>query len=464
MKHFTTLIAFLLVAGSSLAVIPSDSIPYQRQDSEHVKDIMKAWDAEKGEWMYESLAALVMYEKQPERPENMNETPFEVLQSMDNRRVDRLEKIATEELRKERNLSNSDEYYWETWRSYLRLSKCDVNNGQSNGDPHFTTFEGQKFNFQNAGDHLLTASENQLFMIQTQQVRVNSSVAVNKAVSLYMNGDIVEFYSRPYPKEAKGNMIRVNGEPFPEVEADIILPQGGVIRHNNGRYTANWPTGEQASISTRTFNYSELIDIKVFVPKCGSNYIGLLGNNDGLQNDIRMNNDSSNRVVQSIEPTHANLFGRNRKNKETVAQHRNNSRFISRKFGPQFQLDSTTSLFSFQMTTMPDSIRFPKEYLSLAQIEDQKIEEGLRLARKAGVSEENLFGAVYDYGYLDLQPAAYNTDYQRKKEQIGGEEPELNKTGDGLKGERNQIQNRQIRISPVIIIGTTIGRTLLNIR
>ncbi|RYM32037.1 hypothetical protein ERX46_15225 [Brumimicrobium glaciale] len=453
MKYFTLILAQLF-ALSLWANIQSEPVPFQRQDSEHIKEIMKAWNTTNGEYLYESMAAMVMHEKQPTRPNDVNQTPYELLQTMDQHRVERLQRIAASELDNERNTHKRDRYYWEEWMSYLQSTQCVMNrDGKSSGDPHMRTLDGESFDFQNAGDYLLVASEDNSFMIQTQQVRTTPNVALNGSVAMNVNGDLLTFSS--VAKGSTEKMIHVNDQEIQTEKTDLVLPQGGVVNYKNGKYFVKWPTGEQLSISERSFKSSKLFDLNVYVPKCNDNYYGLLGNNDGdRKNDLVVYDEETGKEYtrETANRSDEDVFGSNRNNPEILEKVSKELFFITRTYGGEFQLDETTSLMRTQMTNLPDSIRYPKELLTLAELDDEQIENGLRKARAAGVAEDDLFEAVYDYGHLGLEPIAMVDDYVAPKEDKRSKEPELDKSGERL--EQKESAQPQMRVSPTIFIGT----------
>lgn len=458
MKYFTLLLVQLF-ALSLWANIQSDPVTYERQDSEHIKEIMMAWDSNKGEYLYESIAAIIMKQQQPQRPQGLKQTSFELLQMMDEQRIDRMDRIAALELENERKTSRNNEYYWEEWREYVQSTKCGLNRGKSSGDPHMTTFDGENYDFQNAGDYLLAASEDNSFYIQTQQYRIESNVALNGGVIMNINGDIVEFKSVNRNKDER--FIHVNGEEIQIENADIVLPQGGVIEHKRSKHIVKWPTGEQMSVSRRRFQKKELFDLLVYVPSCNSGYYGLLGNNDGEKNDLVAYDPETGEKIEYARTANSNddIFGANRRSGDVLERMNSELFFITRQFGSIYQLDSTTSLFPNRMTELPDSIRYPKELLTLAKLDDDQIEEGLRKAKEAGVAEEDLFGAVYDYGYLGLEPvAAYNDDITLPQRSTKYSDPVLNNEENKTKtDEHNRNKgntNEQIRVKPSVFIGT----------
>lgn len=455
MKYFTLLLVQLL-AFSLWANIQSEPVPYERQDSDHIKEIMKAWDSNKGEYLYESIAAIVMKQQQPERPQGVNQTSFELLQMMDEQRIGRLDRIAAVELENERNTSRGDQFYWEEWRAYVQSTKCDMSNGKSHGDPHMLTYDGESYDFQNAGDYLLTASEDNSFYVQTQQYRISSSIALNGGVMMNINGDLVEF--RSADKKEGERMIHINGEEIQNEQSDLVLAQGGVINYKKGRHIVKWPTGEQMIISQRKFKQNTLFDLQVNVPSCRDDYYGLLGNNDRQKNDLVAYDLETGEAIdyQRTANSNVDLFGANRRAPEVLSRLESELFFITRRFGAVHQLDSTTSLFPNRMTDIPDSVRYPTELLTLAQLEDDQVEEGLRKAREAGVAEEDLYGAVYDYGHLGLEPIAYNDEYKAPKRSTKYKEPAIDKKE--VNGNNNKTQP-QIRIRPSIFIGTGVRVT-----
>ena len=71
MKH-TTLILFVgFLFSISIQNVIAQSTPFKKQESDHIKDIFNAWDQNNGDYLYESVAATVMHQQQPIRPEGV---------------------------------------------------------------------------------------------------------------------------------------------------------------------------------------------------------------------------------------------------------------------------------------------------------------------------------------------------------------------------------------------------------
>jgi hypothetical protein len=463
MRNFYMLLFSILTCSSFNAMTNNfnDSEPYERQDSEHIKEIMTSWSELEGEWLYESMAALVMNTEQPIRPARVSSTTFELLQKMDDYRVQRIERVAQTELANERNAARSisDSYYWSKWIALLRSADCDMNRGRSNGDPHFLSFDGESYDFQTAGDYLLTSSINQNFLIQTQQVRHNENISVNGAVFMNVYGDKVEIYGQNKPEGMGENAILINGVTLENENADIFLRNGGVIRKQNKRWVISWPTGEQLHVSQRSFSDNAILDLTVFVPSCNDSYIGLLGNNNGSRNDdLDARDPETNERLSRADflLTYDQIYGNQRSDDNVRSQQKDDLNYISRTFGDQYMLDSMTSLFTNPLVGISDEIRYPSTHLTLADAEDDEIDEAIAVAREAGVREEDIFAAVYDYTFVGLLPIVEQPTYVRPEVRQESENPKLDKNKNPERRDNDGNIIPQVRFGIGVINGVPI--------
>jgi len=430
--------------------INAQKTPFKKQDSEHIKNIFEAWNHETGSYLYESVASIVMHEPQPDRPQGVTKTTYELLQSMHIDRIKRLKRAAKTELAKEKESSRGkrDAYFWQNWINYLETTTCGMQEGSSTGEPHMLTFDGERYDFQNAGDYLLSSSKDGRFAIQTQLFRrdAESSWSLNGGVALNVNGDIIEFRGTEEPIDGE---VYVNDELITERNKTINLPQGGTLRLNDrpektknrhipgDRYVVKWPTGEQlriAIIRNFSFGYNEdtaeknvLYQLYVAVPKCRNDYYGLLGNNDGERNDLivddttTINNDRS---AYSDEE----LFGALRHSPAVLSKQEQTCLYIAYPFGNTFQLNEKNSLFPMQMTAIPDSIRYPSGCVSLADASDEQIAEGRKKSEEAGIPRDEIYSTVFDYVYANIDPKdQVDTSEFSQPERTENEEPDLNK-------------------------------------
>jgi hypothetical protein len=456
-----------LLTFSFLGNVNAQNVSFKKQDSEHIKNIFKAWNEEKGNYLYESVASLVMHQQQPERPEGINKTPFELLQTMHIDRINRLKRAANTELDNEKAASRGkrDAYFWQNWINYIETSSCEMQEGSSTGEPHMLTFDGERYDFQNAGDYLLSSSEDSSFEIQTQLFRRTSSAAwsLNGGVVANINGDIIEFRGTKMPIDGE---VYVNDKLIEQRNVTLNLPNGGTLRLNEppkesknrhirgDRFVVKWPTGEQMRLAIiRNFSFGDnkdtealnvLYQIYVGVPKCRNDYSGLLGNNDGVKNDLVVDDTSTlnnDRSAYSDEE----LFGDLRHSKEVLTRMQNSFNYIAHQFGDTYQLDERSSLFQIQMTTISDSIRYPIECTTLADASDEQIAEGIRKSEQAGVSKDEMYSTVFDYAYANIDPKDQVDNpetVQPKRPQTN--EPDLNKEEEQL----NPIINKIPKVFP----------------
>jgi hypothetical protein len=412
MKATLILISTFFFSLSLLA-----DVPYKSQESDHIKEIFTSWDATKGEWLYASLNALVMNTEFPERPAGVVETPSELISTMGDTRKNRVLEASNTALENERNSAkrNQREFYWTTWREYFSRASCSMSQGRSNGDPHMKTFDGEKYDFQTAGEYELVNSEFSRMNIQTRQVRYNSKVSINAAAVLNVNGDIVSIYAQDFPDEKTNKPIRINGEVLEDDRKAIFLKNGGVIRYNKDRHVINWPSGEQMHVKSRTFSGSSLLDIDVFVPTCALNtYTGLLSDvtrtpefNVPSQAGARAGVFNRNQEFNAV-------FGPGRHETANQTRERNFLQFMAEDFGERYAVGTDRSMFEMPMGPVPPELKFPETYITLSDLTDEQIEEALAECRAAGVAEEDLMDCVYDKGYVGLAPdlpAVYDNTY-----------------------------------------------------
>lgn len=452
---------FIAIATVFTVVAEEDKkVPYERQDSPHIQEILLAWNQDKGPWLYESLNSLVMLEPHPERERGVQKTVFEYVSEMSENRKDRLINSAKTSMEQERDATQTEELYWARWIEIIESTRCDVSSGSSNGDPHMRTFDGQKYDFQTAGEYMLTESTVNNFYIQTRQVRHNDRISVNGAMAVNVNGDLVTVYAQDFPDEQTDKPIRVNGMVVENDKEPIFLPEGGIIRFVNMRHVIHSPTGEQVQFSTRVFQGSALLDIFIFIPACAPSQVGLLGNADGdPETDlVATDEDGTTRTPNTVNRDFANIFGPGRNNPNQRDSETRRLDFLAREFGDQFVLSEEYSSFENPIGILPDELRFPAVHLTLSDLTDEEVEAALDACRQAGVAEEDLMECAFDYGYVGLEPMLPPV-YVAPKDSREVGLPDLN---DQNQNQNNNDNNRAIRTG--VGIGTTIIRGMGNRR
>ncbi|MEU4729595.1 VWD domain-containing protein [Streptomyces sp. NPDC023588] len=114
----------------------------------------------------------------------------------------------------------------------------------SNGDPHLTTFDELRYDFQAAGEFTAVQSTVDDLRIQVRQVPYPGStlVSVNKAVAMNVAGDRVGLYL-----SENGIDVRVNGKLRQVPDGDMALPHGGGVSRISAddleSYEVTWPDG-----------------------------------------------------------------------------------------------------------------------------------------------------------------------------------------------------------------------------
>ncbi len=155
----------------------------------------------------------------------------------------------------------------------------------SNGDPHLSTFDGMRYDFQAAGEFVAVRDPAGGFEVQVRQVPFGDSrqVAVNSAVALDVAGDRVQLTIGQGQPE-----LRVNGEP--RALAAMSLPEKGSIGLTQTAVrpgvVVTWPDG--SSVTVAPIGPWGLHLIVSAASTRSGRLEGLLGNFDGdATNDIR---------------------------------------------------------------------------------------------------------------------------------------------------------------------------------
>jgi hypothetical protein len=149
----------------------------------------------------------------------------------------------------------------------------------STADPHLTTFDGRRYDFQAVGEFVaardMSATGAHALQIQVRQKPVGpgGAVALNSAVAADVGGDHVEV------RLDRGTTLLVNGKSQP-LTAPISLPHGGEVIPDEvsggQRVTIDWPDESYAIIN------SSFLSLTVWLaPARAGKMSGLFGNFDG---------------------------------------------------------------------------------------------------------------------------------------------------------------------------------------
>ncbi|MEU1588309.1 VWD domain-containing protein [Micromonospora sp. NPDC005710] len=151
----------------------------------------------------------------------------------------------------------------------------------SNGDPHLLTYDGLRYDFQAAGEFVLTRSTSDDFEVQVRQTMfpASSVVAVNSAVAVRVAGDRVGVYVT-----SDGPAVRVNGGAPVSAPDGVKLPRGGTLTTwADGTVTAAGSDGVR--LTAQPIGVWGL-SVSVSAPTARAGTLeGLLGDHDGDPGD-----------------------------------------------------------------------------------------------------------------------------------------------------------------------------------
>ena len=149
---------------------------------------------------------------------------------------------------------------------------CDWPCGRSSGDPHLSTFQGDGFTIQAAGE-FIAARAPDLLEVQVRMRPMNASVAVNSAVALTLGGAQVTI-------DVNGeSLVVVDGEPALTGEFDELdLGDGAGLQRHGPVVVASWPDGSSLWLRARLGSIDYVLDL---TETAAVGVTGLHGTGDG---------------------------------------------------------------------------------------------------------------------------------------------------------------------------------------
>jgi hypothetical protein len=171
------------------------------------------------------------------------------------------------------------------------------------GDPHVTTFDGQRYDFQAVGEFTAVTSAAGDLTVQVRQspFEGSSSIAVNSAIAIEVSGTRLGFY-------LEDGLVDVHrdGQSIQIPVGRTALPNGATLLRNTDPYSGDnyqveWPDGTVATVWRATI-YGLIVTIQPANSRAGS-LSGLLGNFDG-----NPQNDVADRGGSSFAPTFDRLY------------------------------------------------------------------------------------------------------------------------------------------------------------
>ena len=230
------------------------------------------------------------------------------------------------------------------------------------GDVHVRTPDGLHYDFQGAGEYLLTASSDGEVVVQTRQQpwRGSRFVSVNTAVAMDVSGDRVGVYLDRSPG------LFLNGDPSALETGSLALPHGGrVYRLASSRteYLVEWPNGFLVAAKIG----ASYIDVGVAKPPAlQTAFGGILGNLNGIAEDDAFTRDGT---VLPLRIAYQTLY---------------------HTFGDSWRIDQAESLFDYDPGTSTATftlLDFPQGPFTARHLDPADYEAARFVCEAAGITD-----------------------------------------------------------------------------
>ena len=242
------------------------------------------------------------------------------------------------------------------------------------GDVHGTTYDGLHYDFQAAGEFVLTQSTEpgNSFQVQIrlQPWFTSASVTVMTMIGAAVGTDRVTFgLNRP-------NAVWIDGSPsaLNSTNTVINLNGGSVVQLSSASWKLTWSTGESLTVS----DYGSYFNLSVSLgPLDGPGSVqGLAGPDEGQANDFQL----ADGKVLPQPLTSAQLYG---------------------EYANAWRITQANSLLDYaagQTTATFTDVNFPGDLLSLADLPQNIVNQAAAAVAAGGVTDPNLVAdAELDY-------------------------------------------------------------------
>lgn len=359
-----------------------------------VRSDLVSWDKVRGEWLAQSMEAMSTNQPIPDRNFPENFTPSQMFMAMpENTRTAVKTKIAQQSTSSPDSTARQQ---WATVNQFVQRPTCTAQMARTYGDPHLKSFDGADFDFQTVGEFTLVQSRSGHMIVQARQRAEGSSVSLNSAVAMWVNGDRVCFYSSNLPDGNRSTPIRVEGEAVYLNNGNYFLNHGGTISQSKSQYIVTWPTGERVLIDPRGFGNGDFYNLAVEIFPCTDTYSGVLGNANGRSSDDF-----------DINGRQANMGGIG-----GGAMERQYLDYLSREFADEWRVRQPQSLFDYgfgQSTETFTDRLFPTLHQTINDLPTAERDRARRDCERMGFTGAELNACIYDNGFVRIPPTVAPT-------------------------------------------------------
>jgi hypothetical protein len=264
------------------------------------------------------------------------------------------------------------------------------------GDPHIVTLNGYRYEFQAAGEFVLSRSSDGGFEVQTraQAVPGRDDLTLNTAVAVKIGTHRLALYAQAKP-DGDPHLLRLDGMPVAPTPGQVAaLPGGASISTSGTDAFLQMPSGERITLHTASMGSFNFVNVSISIPRSqAGKYLGILGDGSGnTRLDLRTRDGHSVMPANTYGNAAAALGLSSALPQADAAFHA----FVNRTFADSWRVSQSESLFDYAAGTSTQTFTDRSYPRSDFRVATDSLPSAIQACRAAGVSEMLLAGCAVD--------------------------------------------------------------------
>jgi hypothetical protein len=264
------------------------------------------------------------------------------------------------------------------------------------GDPHIVTLNGYRYEFQAAGEFVLSESTDGIFEVQmrSQPVPGRGDLTLNTAVAVKIGTHRLALYVQAKP-DGDPHSLRLDGAPVSPAPGQVeALPGGATLLASGSDSFIQMPSGERVTLHPAAMGTFNFVNVSITIPPARAGmYVGILGDGSGnALHDLRTRDGHSTALANAYGNAAGALGLSSALPQAGSAYHI----FVDRTFAESWRVGKSESLFDYAPGTSTLTFTDRSYPRSDFNAVTSSLPSATQTCRSAGVAPILLAGCVVD--------------------------------------------------------------------